>query len=96
MSNGGEAQLDAHVVAVVPKKFAGELGSIIGDDPIWNTKPCHQILDELERRVLVGFHDCSCLGPLRELVDRHVQPFITPDGFWERSQNIEPPDRERP
>jgi len=59
MSNGGEAQLDAHVVAVVPKKFAGEQDSIISDDPIWNTKPCHQILDEFERRVLVGLHDYS-------------------------------------
>ena len=78
MSDGGEAQLEV----------AGELGSIIGDDPIR--------IDELERQVLVGFHDCSCLGALRELVDRHVQPFIIPDGFWERSQNIEPLDHECP
>ena len=96
MSNGGEAQLDAHVVAVIPKEIAGELGSVIGDDPIRNAESCHQILDELERRILVGFHDRSCLRPLCQLVDRHVQPFITPDGFWERSQNIEHPNRERP
>ena len=77
MSDGGEAQLDAHVIAVITKEVAGELGSIIGDDPIW--------IDELERRVLVTFYDRSRLQPLRELVDCHVQPFITPDGFWDRS-----------
>ena len=51
MRNGGEAQLDAHVVAVIPKEIAGELGSVIGDDPIRNAESCHQILDELECRV---------------------------------------------
>ena len=96
MSNGGKAQLDTHVVAVIPKEVVGELSSVIGDDPIWNAKEGHQIFDELERRVLVGFRDCSCLGLFRELVDRHVQPFIIPNGSWERSQDIEPPDRERP
>ena len=93
MGNKGEAQLDIHVVAVIPKEIAGELGSIIGDDSIWNAKSGHQIFDELEHRVLVGFQDCSCLGPLCELANRHVQPFITPDGSWERSQDIEPLDR---
>jgi hypothetical protein len=49
MSNEGEAKFDAHVVTVIPKEVAGELGSIIGDDPIWNAKAGHQIFDELER-----------------------------------------------
>ena len=51
MSNRSEAHLDAHVVAVIPKEIAGELGSVIGDDPIRNVESCHQILDELECRV---------------------------------------------
>ena len=72
MSNGGEAQLDAHVVAVIPKEIVGELGFVVGNDSIWNAETCHQIVDKLECLVLVGLHDCSCLQPLRELVDCHV------------------------
>ena len=96
MSNGGKAQLDTHVVAVIPKEVAGELRPVVSDDLIWDPESSHQVLDELEHCVLVGFYDRSRLRPLRELADRMVQPFITPDCFWERSQNIEPPDHERP
>ena len=51
VSNGGKALLDAHVIKVIPKEVAGELGPIVGDDPIRDSKAGHQILDELECRV---------------------------------------------
>ena len=41
---------------------------------------------------MYGFH----FRPLGELVDGDIEVAVAPECLWERSQEIQPPDRERP
>ena len=96
MSDGGEAELDAEVFAVVPEQGTRELGAIVGDDPIRDTEATGDVADKLERHVLGHLDDWDCLRPLGELVDGDVEVLIAPDCSWEWTQNVQPPDREMP
>ena len=38
MSNRGEAELNDHVVTIIPKERTGELGPVVGDDSVRDAK----------------------------------------------------------
>jgi hypothetical protein len=56
MSNRGVANLDVMIFAVPLEGTASKLGSIVGDDPVWDPKYAYDGLDEFHCRLLV---DCD-------------------------------------
>jgi hypothetical protein len=73
MSNRRIADLDAKILTVSLEHATGELGPIVGDDPIQDPKPTDNGLDELDYGLLVDLGHRWCFGPLGELVDGDVQ-----------------------
>src|SRR5512136_2061705 len=96
VGGGGEAELDAHVFAVIAEKFTNELGAIIRNNTVRHPKPGCNALNELKCGVLIDLDDRISLGPLSELVDRDIQIPKSARGPPKRSQNIEPPDSKWP
>jgi hypothetical protein len=63
MSNRRIANFDAKILTVSMECTAGELGPIIGDDPIWDPKHADDGLDELECGLLVDLDHRGCFWP---------------------------------
>jgi hypothetical protein len=72
VSNGHIADLDAKVLTVSLERVAGELGLVIGDDPIRDLEPTDDGLDELDCELLVDLDHRGCFRPLGELVDGNI------------------------
>ena len=72
MSDGGEAELDAEVFAIVPEQGTCELGTVVGDDPVRDAEATGDAADKLERRVFGHLDDWDRLRPLGKLVDDDV------------------------
>jgi hypothetical protein len=66
------ADLDAKILTVSLKGPTGELGSVVGDDPIRDPKPADDGLDKLDCGLLVDLDHRGCFRPLGELVDVDV------------------------
>jgi hypothetical protein len=77
MSNGHITDLDVKILAVSSERAAGELGTVINDDPIRDPKPTD---DELDCRLLVNLDHMGCFRALGELVDGDVQIPKSSDG----------------
>jgi hypothetical protein len=73
MSNGHIADFDAKILTVSLECTAGELGPIVGNDPIRDPKPVDNRLDELDCGLLVDLDHRGCFRPPGELVDGNVQ-----------------------
>jgi hypothetical protein len=69
MSNRHIADLNTKILAVTLKRTTGELGPIVGDDPVRGPKPAD---DGLDCRFLVDLEHRGCFWPLGELVDSDV------------------------
>jgi hypothetical protein len=69
MSNERITDLDAKVLAVSLKCTAGELGPIVGHDPVQDLKPAD---DGLDYGLLVDLDHKGCFWPLGELADGDV------------------------
>jgi hypothetical protein len=84
MSNVRIADLDAKILTVSLKRVAGELGPVVGDDPVWDPKPTHDGLDKLDCELLVDLNHRGCFWLLGELVDGDVQISESSDspGEW--------------
>jgi hypothetical protein len=96
VGGGGEAELDAHVFAVVTEELTSELGAVIRNDTVRHPKPSSDAPDEFKRGVLIDLDDRISLGPLSELVDSDILILEPARGPPERTQDIEPPDSKRP
>jgi hypothetical protein len=72
MSNRRIADSDAKIFTVSLECAAGELGPIVGDDPIWDPKLVEDGLDKLDCGLLVHLDHRGCFRPLGELVDGDV------------------------
>jgi hypothetical protein len=72
MSNGCIADLDANVLTLFLKHAAGELGLVVGDDPVRNPEPADDGLDKLNCGLLFDLDHRGCFWPLGELVDGDV------------------------
>ena len=96
VSHGGVADLRAEVGEVGFEQPAGELRAIVGDDAAGHAEAAYQALDELHRGSCRDVPDWLHLRPLGEFVDGDVEVAVAPNRSWERSQNVQPPDREQP
>jgi hypothetical protein len=85
MSNRRIADLDAKILTVSLERAAGELGPVVGDDPIWDPKLTDDGLDELDCGLLVDLDHMDCFWPLSELVDGDVQIPKSSDGPEEQT-----------
>ena len=97
---GGSATgpIDADVVFIAESEelLFGELHAIVHDDGVRDPKAMDDV--EEEQNYLLGLDrgDRSGLYPLRELVYGDKKVSIAPRRSFERSNQIEPPDREWP
>jgi hypothetical protein len=88
MSNRRIAYLDAMILTVSLKCAAGELGPVVGDDPIQDPEPTDDGLYKLYCGLLVDLDHRGCFRPLGELVNGDVQIPESSDGPRERTQDI--------
>jgi hypothetical protein len=96
MSNRRIADLNAKILTVSFERAAGELGPIVGDDPVQDPQPADDGLDDLDYGLLVDLDHKSCFWPLGKLVDGDIQISESSDGPRERTQDIQPPYDKRP
>ena len=95
MRHRGIADLRADAGAVGLEEAAGELGAVVSDDVVGDAKTKYQSLDELDRGPRRDCADSFHLCPLGEFIDGDVEVAVAPERARERSQNVQPPDRER-
>jgi len=88
---GRKAELDANVLAVPLKEPAFELGPIIRDDAVWDTKPAHNGFEECYCSSLGDVHHRGNFQPLREFVDGDVEEPVPADGFGKWSLDVHTP-----
>jgi hypothetical protein len=96
VSNGCIANLDAKILTVSLERVVGELGPIVGDDPVWDPKPTDDGLDELDCGLLVDLDHRGCFQSLGELVDGDVQIPKSSNGPREQTQDVQPPYGKQP
>jgi hypothetical protein len=91
MSNGRIAYLVAKILAVSLERTAGELGPVVGDDPVQDPKPTDDGLDELDCRLLVDLDHRGYFWALGELIDGDVQILESSYGLEEQTHDVQPP-----
>ena len=71
VSDGGTIDPDVVSITKVQELLAGEVGSMVGDDIVRNTKPIDDVEKELNRLFRADVGDGLHLDPLGELVHCH-------------------------
>ena len=96
MCHRSVADLRSKVSTICLQEIASELRAVVGDDAVRDPKPAHEALDELDYGTgwdgEGGFHLC----PFGELVDGDVEVAVATRRSQERTQDVQPPDREWP
>jgi hypothetical protein len=80
MSNRSISNFYAKIFTILLECTAGELGSVISDDPVQNPKPADDGLDELDCRLLVDLDPRGRFRSLGEFVDDDVEILVPFDG----------------
>jgi hypothetical protein len=88
MSNGRIADLDVKILVVSLERAAGELGPVVGDDPVRDSKIVDDGLDELDCGLLVDLDHRGCFRPLGEHANGDVQISESSDGYGKRTQDV--------
>jgi hypothetical protein len=91
MRNRCIADLDAKILAVSLECADGELGPVVSDDPIQDSKPANTGLHALDYKLLFDLDHRGCFRALGELVDGDIQISESSDGPRERTQDVQPP-----
>ena len=93
-----DGPIDADVVFIVELKelFPGELRAIVRDNGVRDSKAMDDVKEEQHGLLGLDCGDRLSLYPLCKLVYSDKQLHIAPERPLERSDQIEPPDRERP
>ena len=90
--------IDADVVFITESEelLSGELCAIVRDNGVWDSKAIDDVKEEQHGLLGLDRGDRSSLYPLCKLVYGDKQVRIAPGHPLERSDQIEPPDYERP
>ena len=96
MRDGGP--IDPDVVFIVESKelLSGELCAVVRDDGVWDSKAMDDVEEEQHGLLGLDRRDQPSFYPLCELVYGDKQMGVTSGHPLERSDQIEPPYRERP
>jgi hypothetical protein len=89
VSNVRIAYLDAQVFAVPLEGTTGELGSVVGDNPVREPKSANDGFDKFHYGLLVDFDHRGHFRPLAELVDGDVEKPVTSDGVGDLRQCVD-------
>jgi len=94
--DGGPIDPDVLFITESNEFLTGELCAIVRDDGVWYSKMMDDV--EEEQHSLLGFDhgDRSSFDPFCEFVYGDKQVGVAPERLFERSNQIEPPDREGP
>jgi len=66
------------LIVEVQELFAGELGAVVGDDYVWDSKPMYDVGEEKDGLLGANVGDGSSLDPFGEFVDGHQQVCVPP------------------
>ena len=96
MLYGSITNLDTKVFTKIFKNSASELGTIICNDSIRNPKPVHNVDKEISGFVSSNCDNGFSFDPFRELINSHKKVSKSSSSPFERTNQVEPPDHERP
>ena len=94
--HGSPIDVDVVFIAESEELLFGELHAIIRDNGVWDSKEMDDVKEEQHSLLGLDHGDRSSLYPLCKLVYSDKQVRIAPGRPLERSNQIEPIDRERP
>jgi hypothetical protein len=90
MSNRRIADLDAKILTISLEHTTGELGPVVGDDPVQDPKSADDGLDKLDCGLLVDLDHMGSFRPLGELVNGDIQISESSDSPGEWTQDVQP------
>jgi hypothetical protein len=64
------------------------LGSIVGDDPVWDPKSAYDGLDEFHCGLLVDVDDWGCFRPLSDIVDGDIEEPVPSVGVGKWAHDV--------
>ena len=96
MRDGGPIDLDVVFIAESKELLSGELGVVVRDDGVRDSKAMDNVEEEQHGLLRFDHRDRPSLYPLCKLVYSDKQVGVAPRRPFERSDQIEPPDHERP
>lgn len=76
--------------------MACELCAVVSDELVGYSEASDDILEELDRGVLVDLCDGFCLGPLGEFIDGDVEEAVSSRCRRKRSYNVQTPHSQWP
>ena len=96
MCNGGPIDPDVLFIAESNEFLAGELCAVVCDDGVWYTEAMDDVEEEQHSLLGLDREDRPNFDPFCELVYGDKQVGVAHGRFFERPNQIEPPDREGP
>ena len=98
-SSGGELQRPVYVdvlfITKLEELLSGELRAVVRDDGVWDSKVMDDVKEEQHGLLGLDRGDRPSFYPLYKLVYGDKQVGVASERPLERSNQIEPPDRER-
>jgi hypothetical protein len=80
VSNGGTTDFYAKIFTVPLEYAVGELGPVISDDPVWDTKPADDGLNKLDCGLVIDLDHRGRFRPLGEFDDGDTEIPVPSDG----------------
>jgi hypothetical protein len=94
VSNGRIAIFNATIFTVLLECAASELGPVVKDDPVWDSKPADDGLDELDCILLIDLDHRGRFRPLGEFVDGDIEIPVPSNGPGKWPQDVQLPNSE--
>jgi hypothetical protein len=91
MSHGGPVHPDVVVLAKIQEFFAGELGTIVGDDEIWDPEAMDDVGEEHHRLLGPDAVQGPDLDPLGEFVDGDQWVRVAPGRLLQGADEVQTP-----
>ena len=96
MHHGGPINPDVVFIVELEELLFSELHAVVCDDGVWDPKAMDDVDEEQHSLLGLDRGDQPSLYPLCKLIYGDKQVGVAPGRPFERFDQIEPPDRERP